>query len=50
MQGSIKILEYRIVEENIQVIIGMKIRAEREVGVGLEKDYFQGIIQGMIEV
>ena len=63
MQDHIKILEDRIVGENIEVIIGMKITAEKEVGVGLEKDLFQGIIiiiiiviiiiiiiEGMIEV
>ena len=46
-------MEDRIVEQNIKVIIGMKLIAEREVGVGLEKDHFQGIIiiiEGMIEV
>ena len=50
-QGHIKIMEDRIVEENIEVIIGMKITVEREVGVGLEKDHFQEIliIEGMIE-
>ena len=48
-----KILEDRIVEKNIEVIIGMKIIAEKEVGVDLEKDHFQGIIiikEGTIEV
>ena len=40
----IKILEDRIVEEDIEEIIGMKIITEKEVGVGLEKDYFQRII------
>ena len=46
-----KILEDRIVEENIEVIIGMKIITEEVVGVGLEKDHFQGIliIEGTIE-
>ena len=50
-QGHIKILEDRIVEENIEVIIGMRITVEREVKVGLEKDHFQGIIriEGMVE-
>ena len=33
-----------MIEENIDVIIGMKIIAEREVGVGLGKDHFQGIL------
>ena len=46
-----QILEDRIVQENIVVIIGMKIIAEKEVEVGLGKDHFQGIliIEGMIE-
>ena len=39
-----KILEDRIVEENIEVIIGMKLIAEKEVGVDLGKDHFQGIL------
>ena len=38
MQDHVKILEDRIVEENIEVIIEMKIIAEKDVGVGLEKD------------
>ena len=54
IQGHIKILEDRIAEENMELIIGMKITAEREVGVGLEKGHFQEIIviiiEGMIEV
>ena len=53
MQDCIKILEDRIVEENIEVIIGKKVIAEKEVGVGLEKNHFQGIktiIEGMTEV
>ena len=50
MRDHIKILEDRIVEQTIEAIIAMKIIAEKEVGVGLEKDHFQGIIiQGMIE-
>ena len=51
MQDDIKILEGRIVEENIEVIIGMKTITEKEVGVGLEKDHFQEIIiiEGTIE-
>ena len=46
-----KILEDRIVEENIEVIIEMKIISEKEVEVGLGKDHFQEIlvIEGMIE-
>ena len=34
----------RIVEEDIEEVIEMKIIIEKEVGVGLEKDHFQGII------
>ena len=47
----IKILEDRIVEENIEEITGTKIIVEKEVGVCLEKDHFQGIliIEGMTE-
>ena len=47
-----KILEDRIVEDNIEVIIEMKITAEKEVGVALEKDLSPGIltIEGKIEV
>ena len=46
-----QILEERIVEENMQVIIGMKIIVEKEIGVGLETDHFQEIciIEEMIE-
>ena len=44
----------RIVVENIEVIIGMKTTAEKEVGVGLEKAHFQEITvtiaEGMTEV
>ena len=39
-QGHIKILEDRIVEENTEVIIGMKITVERQVEAGPEKDHF----------
>ena len=49
----IQILEGRIVEENTEVIIRTKNIAENEVGVGLQKDNFQGItiiIEGTIEV
>ena len=51
MLGHIKILEDRIVEKNTEVITQMKITAEKEIEVGLRKDYFQGkrIIEGMIE-
>ena len=34
----IKILEDRIIEENIQEIIGMKIIVQKEVGTGLGKE------------
>ena len=48
-----KISGDRIGEENIEVIRGMKAMAEKEVGVGLEKDHFWGIkiliIEGMIK-
>ena len=44
MPDCIKILEDRITEGNTEIIIGMKITAEKEVGVGLGKDNFQGII------
>ena len=43
MQDCIKISEDKKVEENTGVIIGMKVIAEKEVGVGLEKDHFQEI-------
>ena len=44
-------MEDRITEENIEVIIGMKTIAGKEVGVDLERDHFPGIIiEGMIEV
>ena len=54
-QGHIKILDDMIVEENKEVITGMKITVEIAVGVGLEKGHFQRIIliviiEGMIEV
>ena len=46
-----KILTDKIVEEKIEEIIGMNIIAEKEVGVGLGIDHFQGIliIEGMTE-
>ena len=50
IQGHIKISEDRIAEENIEVILGMKITAEVEVEVGLEKGHFWEIMAGMIEV
>ena len=51
MLEQTKILEDRIVGENIEVIIELKITAEKEIGVGLEEGHFQGIliIEGMIE-
>ena len=39
-----KILEDRIIEEDIEEIIGMKIITDKEVGVGLEKDHIWTII------
>ena len=42
-------MQDRVVEESIKVIIGMKITAEREVGVDLEKGHFQEIIVVIIE-
>ena len=47
----IKILKDRIVKGNIVEITGMKIIAEKEIGAGLEKDHFHGIllIEGMTE-
>ena len=46
IQGHIKILEDRIAQENIEVIIGIKITAEREGAVilDLEIGHFQEII------
>ena len=51
MWEHINILKDRIIEKDIEEIIGMKIIAEKEVGVGLGKDHFQGIliIEGMTE-
>ena len=43
MWDCIKISEDKIVEENTEVIIGMKVIAEKEVEVGLGKDHFQEI-------
>ena len=40
LQEYTNILEDRIEEENIEVIIGMKIIAEKRVGVGLEEKSF----------
>ena len=39
-------MEGRIIEENIEEIIGIKIITEKEVGAGLEKDHIQTIIAG----
>ena len=52
MWDHFKILEDRIVEDNIEVIIGMNTIPEKEVVVDLGNDHFQGIIiiEGMIEV
>ena len=44
IQGHIRISEERIAQENTEVIIGMIVTVQREVGVDLEKDHFQGII------
>ena len=52
MQECTKTLGDRKVEENIEVIIGVKIITEKEVGVDLEKDHFLRIMiitEGMIE-
>ena len=52
MQDHTKISEDIIVEENTEVIIEMKVVAEKDVRVGLGRDHFQGItiiIEGMIE-
>ena len=47
----IKILEDRIIEEDIEEIIGMKIITEKELGVGLGKDCIWTIvIEGKIGV
>ena len=51
--SHIKILEDRIAEENTEVIIGLIVVVEVEVGTNLEKGHFQetiAIIEGMIEV
>ena len=51
MWEHIKLLKDRIIEESIEEIIEIKIIVEKEVGVGLVKDHFQGlvIIEGMTE-
>ena len=50
-QEHTKIMGDKIVRENTEVIIGMKITAEKEGRVGLGRDHFQGIliINRMIE-
>ena len=54
IQGHIRIMEDRLAEENTEVIIGMIVTVEREVGVDLKKGHFQEIIavimEGMIEM
>ena len=40
MQGYIKILKDKTVEESTEIITEMKVRAEVEQGTGLEKDHF----------
>ena len=37
-------MEDRIIEEDIEEIIGMKIITEKEVGIGLETDHLQTTI------
>ena len=49
IQGHIRISEDRIAEENIDMIIGMIVIVEREVGVDVEKGHFQEIIAVIIE-
>ena len=39
MQGDIKILKEKTVEESTEIIIEMKATAEVEIGTGLEKDF-----------
>ena len=45
-----QILQDRIIEKAIEEIIGMKIIAEKEVGVGLQKGQIQATIENMTEV
>ena len=40
MQGCIKILKEKAVEESIEIIIEMKVTAEVEIGTGLVQDLF----------
>ena len=43
MRECIKILKDRV-KKDVEEVIGMKIIRQKEVGVGLEKDHFQGIL------
>ena len=47
MQGyiKVKIFKDRIIEKNIEEIIGMRVMTEKEVGVGLEKEHILTIIK-----
>ena len=40
MQGHIKILKEKTVEDSIEIITEMKVMAEVEIGIGLEKSHF----------
>ena len=40
IQGCIKTLKDKTVEESIEIIIKMKVMAEVEIGTGLEKGHF----------
>ena len=40
MQGHIKILKDKTVDESTEIIIEMKVTAEVEIRTGLEKDHF----------
>ena len=42
MQGCIKIMKDETIEECTEIITEMKVIAELEVGMGLEKDHFLG--------
>ena len=39
-------MENRIIEEDIEEIIGMKITTEKKVDIGLEKDHIWTITEG----
>ena len=43
---KVRILEDRTIEEDIEEIIGMRTMTEKEIGVGLEKDHIQTIVEG----